>query len=624
MDDVFESIGGDDELARELVDLLGLDPTGSLESTSALESVIGDEGLEAIIRKTGRPSLLIWRDMFEEARLVLWRNRLAQATDTLRSIIRATGRVELKGRTDRHLGTAWLIEEGIAVTNRHVAAAFTRTRNGVSTLLPDRNGAPMRVAVDFLSERDNPSSKEVAVAEVIWVANKFAGEPDVAFLRLDGDSGNLPDPAPLGDDTELQQHNPDDAVATIGYPAFDSRNDAADQQRIFDGIYQVKRLAPGLVQELRPDTIAHDCTTLGGNSGSPVASLSQGGVVGLHYSGSEGDENRAVRVSVVRRLLDRALGRDDPRRIIAAGAALGAARRAAAAPDGADSTEAPRPDLVGRVGYVADEFLADGISVPAPEPLDDVLTPLLDDAEVGDDPFELRYHHFSSWMHRDRRLPMFTAANLDGTLITGVKNKHGRWFLDRRIPEEAQIGEELYSGNALDRGHMVRRIDPAWGDLAEAAVVDTFHFTNCVPQHESLNRREWVALENHILSNVATHGFKASVFTGPIFGGDDPEYRDVLLPQAFWKIVVTLHTPEELDSEPTVASSGYVLSQEELITDLEFAFGQFRTFQVPIDRIRKWANLRLDDAILDGDAMVTRDTEGLGYRTIWTPEDALL
>ncbi|HZC01570.1 MAG TPA: DNA/RNA non-specific endonuclease [Gammaproteobacteria bacterium] len=44
------------------------------------------------------------------------------------------------------------------------------------------------------------------------------------------------------------------------------------------------------------------------------------------------------------------------------------------------------------------------------------------------------------------------------------------------MSEEFQTGNQLYQGNDLDRGHLVRRLDPAWGTLIQAkrAELDTF------------------------------------------------------------------------------------------------------------------------------------------------------
>ena len=51
----------------------------------------------------------------------------------------------------------------------------------------------------------------------------------------------------------LSLRNPQDMIgediAVIGYPAFDPRNRVDVQNKVFDGVYKVKRLQPG---QLRP------------------------------------------------------------------------------------------------------------------------------------------------------------------------------------------------------------------------------------------------------------------------------------------------------------------------------------------------------------------------------------
>jgi endonuclease G len=75
----------------------------------------------------------------------------------------------------------------------------------------------------------------------------------------------------------------------------------------------------------------------------------------------------------------------------------------------------------------------------------------------------------------------------------------------------------LYIDNDLDRGHMVRRLDPVWGDAAETANEDTFHYTNSCPQHKDLNQKTWNDLEDYVLLNAGKHQLKLNVFTGPVF-----------------------------------------------------------------------------------------------------------
>ena len=58
----------------------------------------------------------------------------------------------------------------------------------------------------------------------------------------------------------------------------------------------------------------HNCTTLGGNSGSVVLDLDKGNAIGLHFSGSFLATNYAVRADIVKKMLgDVRAGRAAPR-----------------------------------------------------------------------------------------------------------------------------------------------------------------------------------------------------------------------------------------------------------------------------------------------------------------------
>ena len=65
---------------------------------------------------------------------------------------------------------------------------------------------------------------------------------------------------------------------------------------IRDRIYNVKRLQPGEIsgEALADFEIHHDCSTLGGNSGSPVVDLETHQVLGLHFGGRFLESNSAV------------------------------------------------------------------------------------------------------------------------------------------------------------------------------------------------------------------------------------------------------------------------------------------------------------------------------------------
>jgi endonuclease G len=183
---------------------------------------------------------------------------------------------------------------------------------------------------------------------------------------------------------------------------------------------------------------------------------------------------------------------------------------------------------------------------------------------AGENPYELEYQHFSIVMNARRRMAFFTAVNIDGATWIDIDRDTGEpreaaeerevWFDDPRIAPKAQTEQSLYDNqrprHVFDRGHLVRRQDPIWGTpgRAKRANADTFHFTNCTPQEATFNRRSqyWQGIENYVLDNAKADSERVSVFTGPVFTDEDPDYRYVKVPMRFWKILVRVESGQLL------------------------------------------------------------------------------
>jgi endonuclease G len=268
-------------------------------------------GLEAIIERFARPVYLVQQSTFQNppddfpdsAEI---HRRLDGGRKAIERAIPSAGRIDLRNHMMAWVGTAWMVAPGIAVTNRHVASEFATRENGGFAFMKNLNGPPTRADIDWRHEFGQAEESRVRVDEVIWI--EPPGSVDVALLSI-GDRGENGEPAPavvdLMTEDEIEQAGTGAWVSVIGYPARDSRNDAADQQRIFDGIYNVKRLAPGKVTSIvARDLLHHDATTLGGNSGSVVLHLESGKAAGLHFGGIEADRNEAVQAGRVRQILE--------------------------------------------------------------------------------------------------------------------------------------------------------------------------------------------------------------------------------------------------------------------------------------------------------------------------------
>jgi len=250
-------------------------------------------GLEAIVLLFGRPALLIQDGRFlppPEDWQVLETKRAA-IEDTFLSV----GRVEVDGHPSlQWIGTGFLVAPDILITNRHVALEFTEPRSN------GRWGIArgMKARVDYKEDLGAGRSAEFAIERLIGMHGRY----DMALFRVarkGGAGATLDGPAPLPLAATPESLGPvaGRTVYVVGYPAWDGRrNDPEPMQRLFGNIYNVKRLQPGTV--MRHDAgerkLTHDCSTLGGNSGSCVVDLETQQVIGLHFGGQYRQANDAV------------------------------------------------------------------------------------------------------------------------------------------------------------------------------------------------------------------------------------------------------------------------------------------------------------------------------------------
>ena len=251
------------------------------------------------------------------------------------------------------------------------------------------------------------------------------------------------------------------------------------------------------------------------------------------------------------------------------------------------------PDYSTRQGYDP-EFFGPGplrVDLPRLSPNQERDASRVAGSGRGENPIELKYHHYSVVMNRRRRLAYFTAVNIDGKTARAIERERDKWFFDPRIAREEQVGNELYTGTPFDRGHLVRRLDPAWGRtlrIAKVANDDTFHFTNCSPQHERFNEGKnlWAGLEDFLLGRARDDRKRLVVFTGPIFR-DDPKVRGLQIPRDFWKVAVMIRP------EGRLAALGFIVSQESLLGEAveEAAVDVARTYQVPVARVEELTGL---------------------------------
>ena len=629
----FEAIGEAPDLSEriEKVDVLDKTDAEVENATSAVRKLArGEEwtgpeaeAFEAIVLPAERPVIDIRNDSFGNVEAPFAYMGSGGARQRIEAAIPSVGRIGVPELPQfPFAGTGFVVGDGLLMTNRHVANLFTEGlgRRGISF-------KPGQAAdIDFEQEIGSGPGSPLEIERIVMVHPYW----DMALLRVRG----LDAPA-LEFLVEDPRDLVDRDVAVIGYPAFDRRNDVQLQMRIFRRVFDVKRLQPGRLRgsdrirsfENVVSAATHDSSTLGGNSGSAVVDVETGRVVALQFAGRYLEANYAVPMRELGRdrrvhdagidfgdvrpdgktLWDSTWRRADPKaeeRSIAgadaaspdaragadvqspAGATLGAPARWSiplhvtvhlgeppaagdVVPAGVDAAiermmePFHEEDYDDRPGY-DERFLGKRIRLPRVRELH--LVSRLDDGE-----HVIPYEHFSLVMHKERRIALYTACNVDGRedsrepepgrgytrrALSGLgRNDKEKWFTEPRIPELHQLPDRFFTKDrtAFDKGHLVRRDAVAWGDDYDElrrANGDTYHVTNCSPQVKGFNRSNlgglWGELENLVLDQAEDHEGVCTVFSGPILNDDDPPFGGfddlgrvvVQIPQRFWKVIV--------------------------------------------------------------------------------------
>jgi endonuclease G, mitochondrial len=232
----------------------------------------------------------------------------------------------------------------------------------------------------------------------------------------------------------------------------------------------------------------------------------------------------------------------------------------------------------------------------------------------------IHYCHHSILMNAARRFAHLSASNTDGNSWKPI-DRSGSFRKDLQLDADFQYGEELYDAisggngkkNDFDEGHLTSFQEVLWGKKQESkrAGADTFFYTNCVPQHASLNRGAWRSLEQYLVKKAADpNELKIAVMTGPVLLPDDPYFINtvngdyVRIPCAFWKIIyykgarglqavgfMMSHLSLLLQAETITYKIRDITERGETPADVFMMFPKATTYQVSVDFIENITGL---------------------------------
>ncbi len=249
---------------------------------------------------------------------------------------------------------------------------------------------------------------------------------------------------------------------------------------------------------------------------------------------------------------------------------------------------------------------------------------------------QIKYWNYSVVMNPSRKLAYFSAANVDSSKFRGARDAAGdTWYRDTRvdkIDKAFQLGREFYkkqsefeadrTTNPFDQGHLTARNHLQWGaddDEAKRNGDDSYHYTNCAPQHWQFNQNNkasglWFRLEESAISTLS-RGSRLCLINGPIFdsplciaGSDgmlrlnlggkrvkDGTFGDIKIPKLFFKVIAYA-------KDNKLRAKAFVVTQEDLLATIDRYYPaekaavlsdqEVRLYQVKIADLEKVTGLK--------------------------------
>ena len=149
----------------------------------------------------------------------------------------------------------------------------------------------------------------------------------------------------------------------------------------------------------------------------------------------------------------------------------------------------------------------------------------------------ISYSAYEVMYNPEYKIPRWVKYELLASETDGPYSRKGLKFIPDPAVNLPQADDYDYRGSGWSRGHMAPAGDFKW---SSTAMVETFYFTNCCPQNQSLNSGQWNTLEQKVRDWARKFG-KVYIVTGPIVGKNiygTIGYNKVVVPDAFFKAIL--------------------------------------------------------------------------------------
>ena len=130
------------------------------------------------------------------------------------------------------------------------------------------------------------------------------------------------------------------------------------------------------------------------------------------------------------------------------------------------------------------------------------------------------------------KIPFLVAYKLEKAKVLKKMKRPSSFQNDKSVPIKKQALNSNYSRTGYDRGHMMENASADWSKKAQ---IETFLFTNIVPQKDVFNRGAWAKLEAY--TRELSYKYRdVYIITGAIPGSKTIR-NGVNIPKKMYKII---------------------------------------------------------------------------------------
>lgn len=186
----------------------------------------------------------------------------------------------------------------------------------------------------------------------------------------------------------------------------------------------------------------------------------------------------------------------------------------------------------------------------------------------------IRHSYYTLGYAEEFEQAAWTIHRLDTKMIVGKAKRANKFNPDPLVSSESATDAD-YKNSGYDRGHLIPAADMKF---SQAAMTETFFYSNMSPQNQDFNRGIWQDLEEQVRSWAEIEN-EIFVITGPVLKQGLPVIgaNQVAVPEAFYKIVARFDGKKNKLIAFLIPNRGSDLS--------------YSKFAVPVDKIEQLTGL---------------------------------